>query len=154
MLDADLSLGDGTLYLDNEGYGSGTDLNNNTLNLLGGTQLKVNGRYGNRVFNLFSNVGNLLSVDGSVLQLTAENNSITNYFDTSLLGSGDWSDSILQLTEDGTLQLVFHKDLLMLWFNERQTGGDISYHYYEKISFEDCSYTSSPAYEEPKIAPP
>ncbi|MBR4310120.1 MAG: hypothetical protein IKT79_03740, partial [Akkermansia sp.] len=146
VLDADLSLGDGTLYLDNEGYGSGTDLNNNTLNLLGGTQLKVNGGYGNRVFNLFSNVGNLLSVDGSVLQLTAENNSITNYFDTSLLGSGDWSDSILQLTEDGTLQLVFHKDLLMLWFNERQTGGDISYHHYEKISFEDCSYTSSPAY--------
>ena len=135
-LDSNLILGDGTLVVDGK-----TNLNSNELVLQGGTDFRIAEVINGRVHSIFTNISSLVGADGETLKLSPDNNKASFYFDASKPGTGFWANSTLELTDNGTLQLVRYtgttKDSLFV--NDRETGTiDHSYHF-------SVSYTNIPS---------
>ena len=138
VLDSDLSFaGDDALRVDFAGQGGATSLNGSTLSLQGGTSLWLTncGSGDGKTYALFADVSAVMGENGV---LSSEGGAISGYFDTSQPGTGFWKNATLQLTEDGTLQLVRHdqevKAAVQVAF--RRTA-NVGYHYYEGVSFVD-----------------
>ncbi|MBO5684647.1 MAG: PEP-CTERM sorting domain-containing protein [Akkermansia sp.] len=147
VLKSALVLGDeATLNIDFSGSGSATSLNNSTLTLQGGSWLQLSscGSGDGKTYTLLTGVSGLVDSDGNELILDSSNNAISNYFDTTQPGTGFWKDSSLALTADGALQLVRHNEEVKeaITITSRQDGG-ANYQYYESVSFENISSTSS-----------
>ena len=116
------------------------------LQLLGGTQLNLSncGEGDGKTYTLATGVSALLDAEGNELLLDSSNNTISHYFDTTQPGVGFWADATLSLSEDGTLQLVRHNETVKAaqTITTRKTSS-LVFSYYERISFEDISYSSS-----------
>ena len=105
---------DSCLSVDYSGSGSATSLNNSSLSLQGDTQLRLSG-CGNgdgKTYTLLTGVSELRDSQGDAISLEKGNNAISNYFDTSQPGTGFWAGATLQLTDDGSLQLVRHNQVV------------------------------------------
>ena len=140
-----------SLSVDYAGTGSATSLNNSALSLLGGTRLQLSG-CGNgdgKTYTLLTGVSELKDAKGNAISLNSTNNAIDKYFDTSQPGTGFWAGAKLELTDDGTLQLVRHNQAVKeaVEITARQTGG-VNCQYYEGITVEDFTYGYSGSYEE------
>ena len=116
------------------------------LQLMGGTQLILSncGEGDGKTYTLATGVSALLDAEGNELLLDSSNNTISHYFDTTQPGTGFWADATLSLSEDGILQLVRHHETVKAaqTITTRQTES-LVYNYYEGISFEDITYSSS-----------
>ena len=116
------------------------------LQLMGGTQLILSncGAGDGKTYTLATGVSALLDAEGNELLLDSSNNTISHYFDTTQSGTGFWADATLSLSEDGILQLVRHHETVKATqtITTRQTES-LVYNYYEGISFEDITYSSS-----------
>lgn len=112
-LQSPLILSDGILSIDYSNATTPASLNGNALSLSGGTALHLipGTATDGRVINLLTNVGTLYGTDGTPLVLNEQNNAAANYFDTTQPGTGYWANATLQLTEDGTLQMVRYTDV-------------------------------------------
>ena len=112
-LDTTLCLRDGRLSVDFAGSGAATGLNSTNLHLSGGTELQLlnAGNGDGRVYDLFTDVFGLNDANGNALVLSADNNAAALYFDAERPGTGFWKNATLQLTDDGTLQLVRYTDI-------------------------------------------
>ena len=86
-------------------------LNNNTLILHGGTDFSLSSIGDGCRYDIFSNVSKLMDAEGNTISLDSTNNKAALYFDATQPGTGFWADSTLQLTEDGTLQLVRYTNI-------------------------------------------
>lgn len=77
--------------------------------------------------------------------MDSANNAISNYFDATQPGTGFWADATLQLSADGTLQLVQHTETVKaaVTITTHQTGDAHSYQYYPGVEFKDISSYSS-----------
>ena len=140
----DLVLGAGDeLSIDYAAADSIPDLENGTLQLDGDTLLQLLncGRGDGKTYTLATGVSGLVDAEGNAISLESTNNAISNYFDATQPGTGFWADAILQLSTDGTLQLVLHDQDVKeaLTITTRQTG-DVDYQYYEGVSFADIEY--------------
>ncbi len=113
VLDTTLQLSDGLLCMDFSGTGETVSLNNTYLHLQGetGLQLRDAGKEDGRVYDLFTDIYGLKDVNGNALVLSADNNAAALYFDAERPGTGFWKNATLQLTDDGTLQLVRYTDI-------------------------------------------
>ncbi|MBR5196152.1 MAG: hypothetical protein IKW48_08475, partial [Akkermansia sp.] len=111
-----------------------------------GVSLKLNntGLGDGKTYTLATGVTRFEDAEGNAITLDSSNNAISNYFDTTQPGSGFWADAILQLSNDGTLQLVRHSEPVKdaVTVTTRQTG-DVDYQYYEGVRFADIEYTTS-----------
>ncbi len=116
------------------------------LQLMGGTQLILSncGEGDGKTYTLATGVSALLDAEGNELLLDSSNNTISHYFDTTQPGTGFWADATLSLSEDGILQLVRHHETVKAaqTITTHQTES-LVYNYYEGISFEDITYSSS-----------
>ncbi len=116
------------------------------LQLLGGTQLNLSncGEGDGKTYTLATGVSALLDAEGNELLLDSSNNTISHYFDTTQPGTGFWADATLSLSEDGILQLVRHHETVKAaqTITTRQTAS-LVFSYYEEISFEDITGSSS-----------
>ena len=144
---ADLTLDDdASLSADYADSSSITDLAGGTLTLEGGTNLLLSscGEGDGKTYTLLTGVGGLLDAAGNPLTLTEENNAASLYFDTTQPGTGFWADAILQLSSDGTLQLVQHTETLKeaVTITTRQTGS-VDYRFYAGVAFCDIFSFSS-----------
>ena len=112
-LDTTLCLRDGRLSVDFAGSGAATGLNSTNLHLSGGTELQLlnAGNGDGRVYDLFTEVFGLNDANGNALVLSADNNAAALYFDAERPGTGFWKNATLQLTDEGTLQLVRYTDI-------------------------------------------
>ena len=134
------------LSVDYAGTGSATSLNNSALSLQGGTRLQLSG-CGNgdgKTYTLLTGVSELKDAKGNAISLNSTNNAIAKYFDTSQPGTGFWAGAKLELTDDGTLQLVRHNQAVKeaVEITARLTGG-VNYQYYAGVLFENIEYVSS-----------
>ena len=113
VLDTTLQLSDGLLCMDFSGSGETVSLNNTNLHLQGetGLQLRDAGKEDGRVYDLFTEVFGLNDANGNALVLSADNNAAALYFDAERPGTGFWKNATLQLTDEGTLQLVRYTDI-------------------------------------------
>ena len=113
VLDTTLQLSDGLLCMDFSGTGETVSLNNTNLHLQGetGLQLRDAGKEDGRVYDLFTDIYGLKDANGNALVLSADNNAAALYFDAERPGTGFWKNATLQLTDDGTLQLVRYTDI-------------------------------------------
>ena len=148
----DLVLGaEDTLSIDYAAADSIPDMENGTLQLDGDTLLQLLncGSGDGKTYTLATGISGLVDAEGEPISLDSSNNAISNYFDADRPGTGFWADATLQLSADGTLQLVRHNESVKaaVTITTRQTG-DVDYQYYEGVSFADIEYTlsSSPAY--------
>ena len=114
--------------------------------MLGGTQLDLSncGVGDGKTYTLLTGVSGVLDAEGNALILDSTNNAASLYFDTTQPGTGFWADAMLSLSEDGTLQLVRHNETVKAaqTITTRQTAS-LVFSYYEEISFEDISGSSS-----------
>ncbi len=131
-----------TLHVDFTGNDSVTGLGNSNLTLSGDMQLLLTGA-GNgdgKTYILFTDIAQLLDKEGNVL--TAGNYTVGDYFDTTRPGTGFWADATLQLTQDGTLQLVMHNEAVKDALNvTTHQIAPVDYSYYKEVSFNDISYS-------------
>ena len=146
----DLVLGaEDTLSIDYAAADSFPDLENGTLQLDGDTLLQLLncGSGDGKTYTLFTGVSGLVDAEGNPISLDSTNNAISNYFDITQPGSGFWADAILQLSTDGTLQLVRHNEVVKdaVTISSRQISG-ADYQYYEGVIFADIYNTSSLSY--------
>ena len=113
VLDTTLQLSDGMLCMDFSGTGETVSLNNTNLHLQGetGLQFRDAGKEDSRVYDLFTDIYGLKDANGNALVLSADNNAAALYFDAERPGTGFWKNATLQLTDDGTLQLVRYTDI-------------------------------------------
>ena len=114
VLESSLVLEKGAaLDVDFSETGAATSLNNGLLTLQGGTLLSLMsaGSGNGREYVLFTNVSGLLDKDGNAITLDSSNNAASLYFDAERPGTGFWKNATLQLTDDGTLQLVRYTDI-------------------------------------------
>ena len=142
---ADLTLGgEDLLTIDYAEADSIPDLAGCTLQLQGDTNLLLSncGSGDGKTYTLFTGVSGLVDAEGNPISLDSTNNAISNYFDITQPGSGFWADAILQLSNDGSLQLVRHSESVKnaVTVTRRQSGG-ADYQYYEGVIFADI-YTS------------
>lgn len=100
------------------------NMNNNTVTLGEDIVFNLTATGDGRVYNLFSNVSGLKDAQGNDIVLDSTNNAISNYFDITQPGTGFWADAKLQLTDNGTLQLVRY-------------NGITHYYGYSKVSIDD-----------------
>ena len=140
-----------SLSVDYAGTGSATSLDKSVLSLQGGTRLQLSG-CGNgdgKTYTLLTGVSELKDAKGNAISLNSTNNAIAKYFDTSQPGTGFWAGAKLELTDDGTLQLVRHNQAVKeaVEITARQTGG-VNCQYYEGITVEDFTCCYSDSYEE------
>ena len=136
-----LTLGDGTLWLNASGSGAATSLKGSDLTLLGGTHLQLSGGNGG-VYDLFSGITALRDKDGNIISLDSTNNAAANYFDINCPGSSFWADSTLQLTSEGTLQLVRHNEPVKNTLSvTSRLSSAADYRYYSSITFKDLDYS-------------
>ena len=112
-LNTTLYLEDGRLGVDFAGSGTATSLNSTNLLLSGGTELQLlnAGNGDGRIYNLFADIYGLKDANGNALELSADNNAASLYFDANRPGTGFWKNATLQLSADGTLQLVRYTDI-------------------------------------------
>ena len=96
-----------------------------------------------RVYTLATGISELHDAEGNPMVLDDSNNAATLYFDTNQPGIGFWADATLQLTSDGSLQLLRHNETVkeVLTVSTRKTS-DANYQYYEGVCFKDISSTS------------
>ena len=118
VLDADLSLGGGLLSLADSGVDSLASLNGHALTFLGNTKLSLSGFAPDRVTDILTGVSSLRDSSGNALQLNNTNNKASLYFDFSQPGMGYWSNTYLQLTDDGILQLVRNSAIIPEGYTE------------------------------------
>lgn len=142
---ADLTLGNkDSLSVDYAEPDSITNLMGGSLQLIGDTQLNLSncGEGDGKLYTLFTGISQLTDKDGNIL--SAGNYSVADYFNTNLPGTGFWANATLQLTQDGTLQLVRHNEQVKspLDITTRQTT-DLEYQYHESTSFHDISVASN-----------
>lgn len=140
---ADITLTDAdSLTIDYAEQDSITDLEGGTLQLMGDTPLLLSncGEGDGRVYTLFSGISQLTDKEGNIL--LAGSYSAADYFDTTLPGTGFWAGATLQLTSDGTLQLVLHNETVKaaLTVTTHQTA-PVDYSYYKGVAFNDVSYS-------------
>ncbi|MDO5463524.1 MAG: PEP-CTERM sorting domain-containing protein [Akkermansia sp.] len=141
---ADLTLGNkDSLSVDYAEPDSITNLMGGSLQLIGDTQLNLSncGEGDGKLYTLFTGISQLTDKDGNIL--SAGNYSVADYFNTNLPGTGFWANATLQLTQDGTLQLVRHNEQVKspLDVTSRQTS-NLEYQYHESASFHDISIDS------------
>ena len=141
----DLVLGAGDkLSIDYAAADSIPDLENGILQLDGDTLLQLLncGSGDGKTYTLATGVSSILDAEGNALTLNSSNNAISNYFDATQSGTGFWADGTLVLTDDGTLQLVRHNEVVKdaVTISSRQISG-ADYQYYEGVIFADI-YTS------------
>ena len=122
-----------------------SDLSGGILQLTGNAELYFYGPgAGNgRVYTLVTGVSELCDAEGNPIVLGDSNNAAALYFDTSQPGTGFWADATLQLTSDGSLQLLRHNETVKeeLTVSTQKTS-DANYQYYEGVIFNDISSTS------------
>ena len=137
---------DSCLSVDYSGSGAATSLNNSSLSLQGDTQLQLSG-CGNgdgKTYTLLTGVSELRDSQGNAISLEKGNNAISNYFDTTQPGTGFWANAILQLNENGDLQIVRYNEEVQdaVTITTRKTDG-ADYQYYARVSFVEVEHTSS-----------
>ena len=152
----DLVLGTGEEFsIDYADSASIPNLENGTLQLEGDTLLQLLncGSGDGKTYTLATGVTRLEDAEGNAITLDSSNNSISNYFDITQPGTGFWADATLQLTVDGTLQLVRHAETVKdaVTISTRQTG-DVNYEYYEGVSFKDINSTAPSSYYGASVA--
>ena len=135
----DLVLGAGDeFFIDYAENASIPDLENGTLQLSGGTLLELLncGSGDGKTYTLVTGVSTLLDAEGNALTLGSANNAASLYFDITQPGTGFWGDATLELSTDGSLQLVRHNETVKnaITITERQTG-DVDYLGYESVCF-------------------
>jgi len=118
------------------------DLSGGILQLSGDTLLNLSncGEGDGKTYTLLTGVSALLDAEGNAIVLDSSNNAISHYFDTTQPGVGFWVNSTLQLTSDGSLQLVRHaesiKDAVAITTHQI---GSVNYHYYTGVEAYNCS---------------
>ncbi len=140
---ANLTLGnEDSLTIDYADIASIPDLENGTLQLNGDTLLLLSncGVGDGKAYTLLTGVSVLLDAEGNAIVLDSSNNFISHYFDTTRPGVGFWVNSTLQLTSDGSLQLVRHAESIKdaVAITTRQIGS-VNYHYYTGVETYNCS---------------
>ncbi len=118
------------------------DLSGGILQLSGDTLLNLSncGEGDGKTYTLLTGVSALRDAEGNAIVLDSSNNFISHYFDTTRPGVGFWVNSTLQLTSDGSLQLVRHaesiKDAVAITTHQI---GSVNYHCYTGVEAYNCS---------------